>query len=97
MTFQDQHKDKQHITYKAEGGGFQADALYNEGFTYQVYMRSDPAPKKYLKQGLSPLRSRVIALFDAVKDSYPNRTMDTLYNPAAFCRAAFNHTSNILC
>ena len=49
MTFQDQHKDKQHITYKAEGGGFQADALYNEGFTYQVYMRNDPAPKKYLK------------------------------------------------
>ena len=39
MIFQGQHKDKQHITYKAEGDGFQADALCDEGFTYQVYMR----------------------------------------------------------
>ena len=69
MRFQGQHKDKQRITYKAEGGGFQADALCDEGFTYQVYMRNDPAPNKYLKQGLPPLNSIVMSLFDAVKDS----------------------------
>ena len=97
MRFQGQHKDKQRITYKAEGDGFQADALCDEGFTYQVYMRNDPAPKKYMKQGLSPLNSRVMALFDAVKDSYHHCTMDNLYNSAAFCRAAFNHTRKILC
>ena len=54
MRFQGQHKDKQRITYKAEGDGFQADSLCDEGFTYQFYMRNDPAPKKYIKQGLSP-------------------------------------------
>ena len=92
-----QHKDKRHITYKAEDDGFQADALCDEGFKYKVYMRNDPAPKKYLKQGLSPLHSRVMALFNAVKDSYHHCTMDNLYNSAAFCRAAFNHTRDILC
>ena len=49
MRFQVQHKEKQHIIYKADGDGLQADALCNEGFMYQVYMRNDPAPKKHLK------------------------------------------------
>ena len=57
MGFKGKYKDKLRITYKAEGDGFQADALCQEGFTYQVYMRNDPAPCKYLKQGLSPLHS----------------------------------------
>ena len=85
MRFQGQYKDKHRITYKAEGDGFQADALCDEGFIYQVYMRNDPAPKKYIKQVLSPLHSRVVALFDSVKDSYHHCTIDNLYNSAAFC------------
>ena len=87
MRFQGQHKDKQRITYKAEGDVFQSDALCDEGFTYQVYMRNDHAPKKYLKQGLSPLHSRVMELFDDVRDSYHHYTMDNLYNSDAFFRA----------
>ena len=47
--FQGQHKNKQRITYKAEGDGFQADTLCDKGFMYQVYMRNDPVPNKYLK------------------------------------------------
>ena len=60
-------------------------------------MRNDLEPKKYLKQGLLPLHSRVMALFDAVKDPYHHCTMDNLYNSAAFLRAAYNHTRRILC
>ena len=60
-------------------------------------MRNDPAPNKYLKQGLSPLHSRVMELFDAMKDSYHHCTMDNLYNSTAFCRAAYNHAGKILC
>ena len=97
MRFQGQHKDKQRVTYKAEGDGFQDDALCDEGFQYQVHMRNYPAPKKYLKQGLSPLHSRVMALFDAVKDSYHHCTMYNLYNSAAFFIAAFNLARKILC
>ena len=96
MRFQVQHKDKRRITYKAEVDGFQADALCDDGFIYQVYMRNDPKTKKYLKQGLSPIHSRVMALFDAVKDSYHHCTMDHLYNSTTFFRAAYNRTRNII-
>ena len=69
MRFQGQHKYKQRITYKAEGDGFRTDSLCDEGFTYQVYMHNNPEPKKYFKQGLLPLHSRVMELFGAVKYS----------------------------
>jgi hypothetical protein len=42
--FQGSHKDKRRITYKAEGDGFQCDALCQEGYCYQHYFRNDPAP-----------------------------------------------------
>ena len=97
MRFKGHHKDKLRITYKTEGDGFQADALCDDGYCYQVYMRNDPAPDKYLKQGLSPLHSRTMALFDSLKDEYHHVGMDNLYNSASFCRAAFNHTNKVLC
>ena len=59
MRFKGRHRDKRRITYKAEGDEFQADALCDAGYTYQVcYLRrNEPAPLKYLKLGLSPLHS----------------------------------------
>ena len=97
MRFKGKHKDKLRITYKKEGDGFQADALYDDGYTLQVYMRNDPAPKKYLSKGLSPLHTRVMSLFDVLEESYHQCAMDNLYNSAAFCRAAFNHKWKVLC
>ena len=44
MRLKGYHKDKKHIMYKAEGDGFQADALCQEIFTYHISMRNDPAP-----------------------------------------------------
>ena len=60
-------------------------------------MRNDPAPVKYLKEGMSPLHSRVLSLFDALEDDYHHCAMDNLYNSAAFCRAAVNHPRKVLC
>ena len=97
MGFKGKHMDKKRITYKAEGDGFQGDALCQDGFTYQVFLRNDPAPKKYLDMGLSPLHSRVMALFDSLKDDHHQCAMDNLYNSAAFCRAAVNHKRKVLC
>ena len=97
MGFKGKHVDKRRITYKAEGDGFQGDALCQDGFTYQVYMRNHPAPKEYLRLGLSPLHARVMALFDSVKDSHHQCAMDNLYNSAAFCKAAVNHKRKVLC
>ena len=92
------HVDKRCITYKNEGDGFQGNALFGDGFTYQVYMRNDPAWKKYLHQGLLPLHSRVMALFDLVDEDHQQCAMDNLYNNSAtFCRAAYNHENRVLC
>ena len=60
-------------------------------------MRNDPAPKKYMDEGLSPLHSRVMALFDTLEDKHHQCSMDNLYNSVAFCRAAVNHKHKVLC
>jgi hypothetical protein len=94
--FQGKHQDKLRITYKKEGDGFQCDALCQDGFTYSFYFRNHPAPKKYIDQGLSPLHSRVMALFDCVKFQKHRCGMDNLYMSAKFAKASFNHPHSIL-
>jgi hypothetical protein len=94
--FQGKHIDKLRVTYKAEGDGFQADALCQDAFTYALYYRNDPAPKKYLDTGLSPLHSRVMWLFDRVEDKYHRCMMDNLYMSAKLCRVSFNHPNKLL-
>ena len=93
--FQGMHADKRRITYKAEGDGFQADALCDDGYCYQFYFRNHPAPKKYLEKGLSPLHSRVMTLFDTLTDKYHICGMDNLYNSAAFCKHAYTHKNKV--
>lgn len=97
MHFKGSHQDKRRITYKKEGDRFQCGALCQDGFTYQVYMKNDPAPPKYLKQGLSSLHSRLMALSDSVEDEYHHCAMNSLYNSAAFCKAVFNHEKKVMC
>ena len=40
MRFIGHHRDKLRITYKAKVNGFQANALCDDGYCYQVYMRN---------------------------------------------------------
>ena len=94
--FQGRHVDKRRITYKRAGDGFQCDALCESGFTYQFYFRNHPAPLKYLKMKLSPLHSRVMALFDSLHDRNHICGMDNLYNSATFCRAAYTHKKRVM-
>ena len=97
IVFKGRHKDKKLITYKADGGGFQADALCQEGFTYQVYIRNDPVPSKYLRQGFSPFHLRVVSVFGYVKDDHYQFAMENLYNSAYFFRVSYNHDERLLC
>ena len=85
------HADKKSITYKAEGDGFQVDALCEDGFFFQFYFRNDPANVEYTKTGISPLHPRVMTLFDSVEDDYHVCGMDNLYNYVTFCKRAWNH------
>ena len=96
MRFKRHHRDKLRITYKSEGDGFQGDALCDDGYFYQVYMRNEPAPKKYLKQGLSTIPSWKMALFDSLKDDHHQVRIDSLYNSSDFCRATHHHDCKVL-
>ena len=72
-----------------------ADALCNDGYCYQIYMRNNPAPAHYLAQGLLLLLARTMALFDALRDTHHQVGMDNLYNSAKFCHAAFHHKNKV--
>jgi len=96
MRFKGQHRDKLRITFKAGGDGSMADALCDDGYCYQIYFRNDPAPKRYIDMGLSPLLARTMALFNALRDKHHCCGMDNLYNSAAFCRYAYNHKNRVL-
>ena len=57
LGFQGQHADKLQITYKAEGDGFQCDALCDSGYTWTFFFCNMPTPKKWIRLGFSPLHS----------------------------------------
>ena len=97
MHFKGQHHDNLRIMFKAEGDGFQANDHCYDGYCYQLYMRNEPAPKKYLKQGLSPIHSQTMAPFDYLKDDHYQVRMENLYNSSGFCRSAYHHDFKVLC
>ena len=68
------------MTYKGEGYGLQADALFQKGYTYQSFMCTDPDLKTYLSKILSPLHDRLMALFDTVEGKNHRCRMDHIYN-----------------
>ena len=82
--FQIMHEDKKRITYKAEGYGFQVDAICEDGFCFHFYFQNDPENVEYAKTGLLPLHSRVMKLFDSVEDDYHVCGMENLYNSVTF-------------
>ena len=85
--FQGRHADKLRITYKAEGNGFQCDALCDKGFTWTVYFCNQPAPVDWARKGYSPLHSRVLAMFDQLEEKYHICWFDNLYLSANFAQA----------
>ena len=70
MGFKGQHADKLWINYKKEGDGFQANCLADDGYTFTFYLQNQPAPKKFIDMGFSPLHSRVMALYDCLLEEY---------------------------
>ena len=41
MNFKGHHKDRIRMSYKQEGYGLQADASFQKGYTYQIFMCND--------------------------------------------------------
>ena len=49
ISFQGNYSENLRITYKAEGGGFKSDYIYDNGFTYPFYFINEPALKKCIE------------------------------------------------
>ena len=93
--FHGRHADKLQITYKAEGDGFQCNALADSGFTWTFYFRNQPAPEKWTKKGYSPLHSHILGMFDQLENKFHNCCFDNLYLSARFAKAAWTHSNKV--
>jgi hypothetical protein len=94
--FQGRHQDKQRISYKKEGDGFQADCVCENGYTYTFYFRNVAAPKKYLKKKCSPLHARVLFMFDQLPCKNNVVGLDNLYISARFAREAITGKNKVM-
>ncbi len=94
--FKGNHADKQRINYKKEGDGFLADAIAEDGYTYTFFLRNMPAPKKYIDMKMSPLHSRVLFMFDQLKEKNCTIGLDNLYISTKFVRQAFVGKNSVM-
>ena len=88
--FQGRHSDKLRITYKAEGDGFQCDAICDTGYTWTFFFRNMPAPQKWICLGYLPLHSRILAMFDQLEEKNHNCWFANLYLSAKFSKSIFH-------
>lgn len=96
LGFQGRHADKMRITHKAEGDGFQCDALCDGGFTYSVFFRNEPPPREHTQQGHAALHSRSLWLFDQLERKHHRVWVDNYYMSAKFAKAAFKGPNKVL-
>ena len=60
MSFKGLHADQKMMAYKEKGGGLQTDAIFQKGYTYQIFMCNDHSPKTYLAKRMFPLNARLV-------------------------------------
>ena len=66
--FQGRHVDKMIIFYKNEGGGgVQADAIYNRGYPYAIFLSNEVSPQKYTPMLLSTLHHHVLFISNTLQ------------------------------
>ena len=95
LGFQGRHADKLCITYKAEGDGFQCDAICYTGYTWTFYFKNQPAPRKWLCVGYLPLHSRILGMFDQLENKHNNCWLDNLYLSAKFAKASYKYNNKV--
>jgi len=85
LGFQGRSGIKLRISYKKEGGGFQCDAVCDDGYTFSVYFRHGdppPLPKEFKDKipDLSPTAQGVIWLALRLPNIWSRIFMDNLFN-----------------
>ena len=78
IRFKGHHADKILITHKEKGYGLQTYYICKKGYKYKIFMCNDHSPKTYLSKRMLTLHSRVMALFDIVKEKHHQRAMDNI-------------------
>ena len=96
MGFKSNNKYNKGIMYKAQGGVFQANKIFQDGLTYHIFINNDPDPQKHMDQGLSPVHAIGMAIFDVLKYMYHCFTVEFFYNSAYFYHHAYNHEKKVL-
>ena len=91
MCFKGHNTYKIRMMHKAEGGGLQTDAVFQKGYTYQIFMCNYPVSKTYLSKRLLPLYARVMALIDNVEEKHHQCAIYNLYNSSTFFKAVYNN------
>ena len=86
IQFHGASKLKSRIKYKKTGDGFQCDSICSNGYTATFFFRHQPAPKKFTEKGFSPLHSRILFMFEQLKNKNHSIYMDNLYMSASFAR-----------
>ena len=86
IQFHGASKLKSRIKYKKTGDGFQCDSICSNGYTATFFFRHQPAPKKFVDKGFSPLHSRILFMFEQLKNKNHSVYMDNLYMSATFAR-----------
>ena len=95
IMFHGMSKLKSRIKYKKTGDGFQCDSICANGYTVTFFFRYQPAPTKYIEKGLSPLHSRILFMFDQLKNENHSVYMDNLYMSASFARNAIKSKNKV--
>ena len=91
IAFKGQHGLALRITYKREGGGYQCDAVCEDGYTFSFYFRRGDAPElpEMKELDLSPTARRVIWLMMQLPNKWTRVYMDNLFNSRKLFSAAY--------
>ena len=87
--FKGRHYLKAKIKYKKAGDGYLIDCIGDDGFIYTMFLRTNPAPRKWIELGFCPTQARVLFLLDQLPGKYYRCYMDNLFMSAKLCRTAY--------
>ena len=81
---------------KRLGDGIQMDAIANDGYKWDFYLRNEPSDPTLLAQGYCPMHCRLLHMFSNLRESYYTCSMDNLFNSVKLARAAYSLPKPVL-
>ena len=79
---------KSRIVFKKSGDISQEDSFCSNEYTFTFNFQHQKPLESYIDQGLSPLHTWIIFMFDQFKNKHHSMFMNNVYVSASFARAA---------